>query len=285
MGLAVIGHPVGHSLSPVMHNAALAEMAQSYPRFATWRYYAFDIEAGDLAAALDRMGKLGFVGINLTVPHKVAAVGLVSVLDVRARDAGAVNTLLRDGDSWKGFNTDGYGLATGIRLELGIDLRNAPVVLLGAGGAARGAAVECLRAGCAGLWIVNRSRANRDALLAHLAPLAGKVPIRTLDADGGAEGLAKGAIVINATSVGLLPGEPAPADLSRFPGIAAVYDMIYNPPNTQLLAQAKALGLPCANGLGMLVYQGAKAFEIWTELPAPETAPIMREAAAKSLGY
>jgi shikimate dehydrogenase len=196
-----------------------------------------------------------------------------------------VNTLLRERSSWRGFNTDGYGLATGIRLELGIELRNTPVVLLGAGGAARGAAVECLRAGCAGLWIVNRSKTNRDALLAQLAPLAGKVPIQTLEPAGQAQGLAKGAIVINATSVGLKPGEPAPVDLTHFPGIAAVYDMIYNPPVTQLLAQAKALGLPHANGLGMLVYQGAKAFEIWTELPAAETAPIMRDAAAKALGY
>jgi shikimate dehydrogenase len=280
----LIGHPVGHSLSPVMHNAVLAEMVLSYPRFAGWRYDAFDIEPGDLAPALRRMGALGFQGVNLTVPHKVLAVGMVTRLDVRARDAGAVNTLLRDGDGWQGFNTDGYGLATGIRLELGIELRNTPVVLLGAGGAARGAAVECLRSGCAGLWVLNRSRRNRDALLAQLAPLAGKIPVRTLDAGARAEGLATGAIVINATSVGLRPGEPAPVDLSHFPGIAAVYDMIYNPPVTQLLAQARALGLPCANGLGMLVHQGAKSFEIWTELPASETAPIMREAAAKALG-
>jgi shikimate dehydrogenase len=281
----LIGHPVAHSLSPVMHNAVLAETAQSYPRFVGWRYDAFDIVPGDLAPALAKLGALGFCGVNLTVPHKVLAVNMVSRLDARARDAGAVNTLLRDGDSWLGFNTDGYGLATGIRLELGIELRNTPVVLLGAGGAARGAAVECLRAGCAGLWVVNRTRKNRDALLAHLAPPAGKVPIRTLEGSGRAEGLAKGAIVINATSAGLRQGEPAPVDLANLPGIAAVYDMIYNPPVTQLLAQAKALGLPCANGLGMLVHQGAKAFEIWTELPASDTAPIMREAAAKALGY
>ncbi len=281
----MIGHPVGHSLSPVMHNAVLAEMSQSYHRFAGWKYHAFDIEPGDLAPALRRMGELGFQGINLTVPHKVLAVGMVSGLDVKARDAGAVNTLLRDGAGWQGFNTDGYGLATGIRLELGISLRNTPVVLLGAGGAARGAAVECLRAGCAGLWIMNRSRPHLDSLLAQLAPIAGKIPVHSLGLASRAEGLAKGALVINATSVGLKPGEPAPVDLSNLPGIAAVYDMIYNPPETRLLAQAKSLGLPHANGLGMLVHQGAKAFEIWTELPASETAPIMREAAAKALGY
>ena len=114
-GLAVIGHPIGHSLSPQMHNAALAAMAQADARFAGWRYHAFDIDPGDLPAALDQMGARGFRGVNLTVPHKVLAVGLVSGLDAGAREAGAVNTLLRSGSGWSGFNTDGYGLATSLR--------------------------------------------------------------------------------------------------------------------------------------------------------------------------
>jgi shikimate dehydrogenase len=255
------------------------------PGFAGWRYFPFDVPPADLAAALDIMGSYGFRGINLTVPHKVLAFSMVSSLDARADEAGAVNTLLREGAGWRGFNTDGYGLATAIREDLGIGLEGTPVVLLGAGGAARAAAVECLRAGCAGLWIVNRTRANLDALLAHLAPLAGRIPVRVLESTGPATGLAKGAIVINATSAGLRRDDPAPVDLGNFPGIAAVYDMIYNPPATRLLQQARALGLPSANGIGMLVHQGAKALEIWTGAPAAGTAPAMRGAAAKALGY
>jgi shikimate dehydrogenase len=280
----VIGHPISHSLSPVMHNAALAAMASNDPSFEGWRYDAFDVEPGELAEALGRMAALGFRGVNLTVPHKVLAASLVQNLDPFAREAGAANTLLHDGSGWKGFNTDGYGLATAIREELGMELRGTPVVLLGAGGAARGAAVECLRSGCAGLWIVNRTRANLDSLLAHLAPLAGKVPVRRMEGWSLVEGLAKGAVVINATSAGLRAEDSVPADLSALPGIAAVFDMIYNPPSTRLLKQARALGLPCANGLGMLVHQGAKALEIWTGVPASETAPTMRAAAAKALG-
>jgi shikimate dehydrogenase len=268
-----------------MHNAALAAMAQADARFAGWRYHAFDIDPGDLPAALDQMGARGFRGVNLTVPHKVLAVGLVSGLDAGAREAGAVNTLLRSGSGWSGFNTDGYGLATSLREELGIELRGAPVILIGAGGAARGAAVECLRSGCSGLWVLNRTRPNLEALLAHLAPLAQNIPIRILEAGRRAEGLAEGAVVINATSAGLRAGEPAPADLSQFPGIAAVYDMIYNPPVTRLLSQARELARPCANGLGMLVHQGAKSLEIWTGFPASDSAPTMRSAAAKALGY
>jgi shikimate dehydrogenase len=274
----VIGHPISHSLSPQMHNAALAAM----PAFARWRYFPFDVPPADLAAALDIMGSYGFRGINLTVPHKVLAFGMVSSLDAGAEEAGAVNTLLRDGAGWRGFNTDGFGLTTGIRESLDIGLEGARVILLGGGGAARGAAVECLRRGCSGLWIANRTRRNLDALLAHLAPLAGKIQVRALDRSNGP---ATGALVINATSAGLHRDDPAPVDLADFPGVAAVYDMIYNPPATRLLQQARALGLPHANGLGMLVHQGAKALEIWTGVSAAKTAPLMRAAAAKALGY
>ncbi len=268
-----------------MHNAALAAMANADRGFSEWRYHALDIEPGDLKAAFDRLVALGFRGINLTVPHKVLAVGLVSDLDGIARDAGAVNTLLREGGGWEGTNTDGYGLATAIGEELGMGFPGAPVVILGAGGAARAAAAECLRAGCAQLWIVNRTRAKTDSLLAQIAPLSAGIPVAALDAGKRADGLAAGALIINATSVGLRADEPAPADLALFPGLSAVYDMIYNPPDTRLLGQARALGVRCANGLGMLVHQGARSLEFWTGVPAPETAPTMRAAAAKALGY
>ena len=268
-----------------MHNAALDGLARDDTRFAGWRYFPFDVEPGMLPAALGLMRERGFRGVNLTVPHKVLAVGLVSELDPAAREAGAVNTLASAGSGWRGLNTDGYGLAAGILGDLGLGLRGATVVLLGAGGAARAAAVECLRAGCAALWVMNRTRSNLDSLLAHLAPLAGGTPVRALDAGGAAAGRPAGAIVINATSAGLRADDPPPADLGGFPGVGAVYDMIYNPPRTRLLAQAQELGLPHANGLGMLVHQGAKALEIWTGIPASRTAPAMRAAAAKALGY
>jgi len=280
----VIGHPIGHSVSPQMHNAALAELARDDPRFAGWEYFRFDVVPEGLAEALGLLHRRGFRGINLTVPHKVLAVAMASELDPAAREAGAVNTLAREGAGWRGFNTDGYGLAAGILGDLGLRLRGAPIVLLGAGGAARGAAVECLRAGCAALWVVNRTRDNLDSLLAHLGPLAGPVPVRSFD-PGGPGRLEPGAIVINATSAGLRADDAAPADLRAFPGIAAVFDMIYNPPRTRLLDQARALGLPHANGLGMLVHQGAKSLEIWTGIPSSRTAPAMRAAAAKALGY
>jgi shikimate dehydrogenase len=266
-----------------MHTAALAGLARSEPRYKDWNYTAFDVAPHDLASALGLMHERGFQGVNLTVPHKVIAVGLVGAIDRDGADAGAVNTLLRDGPGWRGFNTDGYGLLMGVREDLGIELRGTPILLLGAGGAARGAAAECLRSGCSSLWVQNRSSQTLDALLSQIAPLAGSIPVKGLH--GSARGgLPADALIINATSAGLSPGEPAPIDLAQLPGVRAVYDMVYNPATTPLLDQARGLGIRCANGLSMLVHQGAKALEIWSGVAAQKLAPSMREAAAKALG-
>jgi len=281
----VIGHPIAHSVSPQMHNAALAELALTDRKFRDWRYSSFDVEPEKLSAALDLMRARGFRGVNLTVPHKVLAVTLVAGVDRDGSDAGAVNTLLLEESGWRGFNTDSYGLAAGIREDLGIELTGTPVLLLGAGGAARGAAAECLRAGCAGLTILNRSQATLDAMLSQVANVAPEIPRRGLLLAGTKETLSPGTLVINATSAGLKPGDAAPARLADFPGAAAVYDMIYNPRVTPLLAEASRLGLRNANGLSMLVHQGAKALEIWTGVPAARLAPIMRAAASNALGY
>ncbi len=264
-----------------MHAAALVQCG---PRFADWSYRAFDVEPALLPEALRLMAERGFRGVNLTVPHKIQAVGLVAAIDPAAREAGAVNTLLLEDGRWRGFNTDGYGLSAGIREGLGLSLEGTPVVLLGAGGAARGAAVECLRRGCSELWIVNRSLPGLEALVELLRPLAGKVPVH-----GAGPGLPSaapehGALVINATSAGLRATDEPPVELGSVPGVRAVFDMVYNPPETRLLARARALGLPGANGLGMLVHQGAKSLEIWTGVPAERTAPAMRAAAAMALG-
>lgn len=283
--LAVLGHPIRHSVSPVMHNAALAAMARSEPRFAAWKYFRFDVPPEQLAAALPRLHAAGFHGLNLTVPHKILAFDLIREIDPSAAAIGAVNTLLRTPDGWRGFNTDGHGLAAALRVDLGVDLTGADVLLLGAGGAARGAAVECLRQKCRSLWIANRTRTNLDALLAALRPLAGATSLHAFDpADLPAEALAKAGplVVINATSAGLKPGEPAPIALPRLPAGLRVFDMVYNPPVTALLRDAATLGLPHANGLSMLVHQGARSLEIWTGAVVP--APAMHAAASAALG-
>jgi shikimate dehydrogenase len=281
--LAVLGHPIRHSVSPAMHNAALAVMAREEPRFADWRYERFEVAPEELPRALALLHAKKFRGVNLTVPHKILAVSEVAVIDPAARVAGAVNTLRWREDGWEGFNTDGYGLTGGLREDLGVSLAGANVILLGAGGAARGAAVECLQRGCASLWIANRTRAKLDELLALLAPLAGAGVLRGFDpAAAGAAGLPARAVLVNATSAGLKPGDPLPIDLGVIPAPAAVYDMIYNPAETPLLAAARTRHVPAANGLSMLVHQGARALEIWTGRGVPVGA--MAAAAKAAMG-
>jgi shikimate dehydrogenase len=281
--IAVLGHPIAHSLSPVMHNAALAALARDHPRFRDWHYVRFDIPPADLPPALDLLHQKKFHGLNLTVPHKILAFERVAKIDPAALRVGAVNTLVWTERGWRGHNTDGYGLAAAMRETLGRDLAGAHIVLLGAGGAARGAAVECLQQRCASLWIGNRTRPHLDALLAVLAPLAGRIPLRDFLCATPSAAIPRGALVINATSAGLHAGDAPPVDLRKLPRPASVFDMIYNPPETPLLTQARALGLPRANGLAMLVHQGAKSLEIWTGVPAAQTAPIMRAAAMAAM--
>ena len=280
--LAVLGHPIRHSLSPAMHSAALAEMARARPAFASWRYHRFDVPPDDLPRALDLLRLRGFHGLNLTVPHKVIAFDLVAEIDPAARPIGAVNTLLRLAHGWRGYNTDGAGLGRGVSDDLGSPLAGAHVVLLGAGGAARAAAVECLRRRCASLWIANRTPARLDALLARLRPLAGQTPVHGFEPGAPPSGLPAGALVINATTAGLRPDDPPPIDLARLPRPAGVYDMIYNPPETPLLRQASLLGVPHANGLSMLVHQGAQSLEIWTGETVPVAAMMSAARAARS---
>ena len=279
--LAVLGHPIKHSISPAMHNAALATMAQKAETFGAWKYFRFDVPSDRLSDALKKLHDEGFQGLNLTVPHKVLAFGFVDDIDPAAQAIGAINTLLRTPTGWRGFNTDGYGLATAVKETLGRELTDSHVILLGAGGAARGAAVECLQRNCASLWIANRTRLNLDALLIDLAPVAGKIPLHGFDPHQPPAGLPADALVINATSAGLKPTDAPPIDLAHLPRPAGVYDMIYNPPETRLLAQARSLELPAANGLAMLIHQGARALEIWTAEQVPVEA--MREAAMAAL--
>jgi shikimate dehydrogenase len=281
--LAVLGHPIKHSISPQMHNAALAELARTDASFRDWRYFRFEVHPDDLPRALELLHAKKFRGVNLTVPHKVIAFDRVAEIDAAARPVGAVNTLRWSESGWQGFNTDGYGLASAVRETLGRDFAGAHILLLGAGGAARGAGVECLQRGCASLWIANRTRENLDALLAQLGSLARGISVRGFAPDAPPRDLPAGTLVINATSAGLRAGDPAPIELAALPRPVAVYDMIYNPPQTPLLRAAAALGFPHANGLTMLVHQGAKALEIWSGIAADRTAPSMAAAARAAL--
>lgn len=279
--LAVVGRPVAHSLSPAIHNAALAELARTQPRFRDWRYFKFDIAPEELPRALALFHRHRFQGLNLTVPHKALAVDHLVARDAFVRAAGAANTLLRTADGWRGANTDGYGLSAALRQDLGLELAGAQVILLGAGGAARGAAIECLSRRCASLWIGNRTQSSLANLLASLQPFAGESVLKGFDLTSPPADLPAGSLVLNATSLGLKADDASPVDLKKCPGPAWVYDMIYRPPQTALLRQAAELGVTHANGLSMLVHQGARSLEMWTETTVPVN--LMQQAALAAL--
>lgn len=280
--LAVIGHPVRHSVSPAMHNAAIATLRRQHPRFADWAYYRFDVPPEDFAAAVPRFFEHNFLGLNLTIPHKVQAMDLICGISPDAERMGAVNTLVWSEFGYKGFNTDGYGLRHGLLQDLDFDLKGGTVILLGSGGAARAAAVQCVLDGCNKLYVGNRTAARLAGLMqvvqampggAHAEAFCLAAPPRDLPASG---------VLINATSLGLKSDDPAPYDVAQLPSGWKVYDMIYNPARTLLLQQAAAHGLAAANGLSMLVYQGARSLEIWSQ--AGVDARAMMRAARQALG-
>lgn len=281
VGLALLGHPAAHSLSPVIQNAALAELARGDPRFAAWRYEKFDLPPAELGPALGLLHRRGFAGLNLTTPHKETVLDHVEGADAFTRAARAANTLVRTDTGWRACNTDGGGLADALQADLGVALTGRDVLLLGAGGAARAAAVQCLRDRVRSLWIANRGRERLDALLDHLAPLAAGVALHGCVPPALPAEMPAGLVVINATTLGLRPDDPAPLDLRLLPAPGQVYDMTYNPPATALLRQAAELGLPHAHGLAMLVHQGARSLTLWTGRPAP--AAVMHAAARAAL--
>ena len=265
--LAVLGHPIAHSLSPTIHNAALQQMGAA---FAQWRYFAFDSPVESLPEALDLFHKHNFQGLNLTIPHKVEVLGLAAAIDPVAHRMGAVNTLVRQKSGYFGRNTDGHGIQTAIQEELGAQLQDTDIVILGAGGAARATVVQCLQAGCRKVYVGNRSAGRLTELVRALGGENPKVVTFSLSEPPSA--LSPRPILINATSLGLHPEDPAPADLGKYPKDLLVYDMIYNPPQTVLLRDARRLGMPAANGLSMLVHQAARSLSYWTQSEVPVQA-------------
>ena len=274
-----------------MHNAAFAALRLN------WRYLAFEVHPDDLRAAITGARAMGFAGLNLTVPHKLLALELVDALDVSAKVWGAVNTILFEGrhprGSWRplrefkpdppveirtrGFNTDADAIVVAVREDLKIELRGRKVLLLGAGGAGRTAALRFAAEGVSELFLVNRTFGKAKKLQIEITKQFPSVCVNL--------GYPKTEVdlVVNATSLGLKPGDPLPLDGRQFSlkQARAVYDLIYRPAETPLLKAARKAGCQTANGLGMLLHQGAKAFEIWTGKPAP--LAVMRRALEQNI--
>lgn len=274
--LGLVGDPVADSLSPSMQNAALEKSGIDL------RYAAFQISPNELAEALGLFRQLDFIGLNLTVPHKIAALSLVDELEERARQIGAINTLVfREGKSL-GWNTDAPGFSRAIREVFSVDLRDLRVLLLGAGGGAgRAIAWQCAWENSERLVLVNRTLEKAQALARELAGYFSGPRVLGPEARLGASRAEASALrtqlsridlVINATTLGLNQSDPLPLPCELLAPHLMIYDLVYKETMTPLLAAAEESGARVANGLTMLLHQGALAFEHWFDRPAPLAA-------------
>jgi shikimate dehydrogenase len=269
--VGVIGDTVGGTLSPRLHNAAFAALGLN------WCYVAFQVTRDRLEQALRGLPALGIAGVNVTVPHKEAVLAYLDDVTDDARIVGAVNTIRVEGGRLSGHNTDTSGMLDALARDGGLTVKGQHAAVVGAGGAARAAAFALAGAEAAAVTIINRNW-DRAAALADAVRRAFRCAVDAvpLDANPVTAALREATLLVQATTVGGAQREqsPVPAE-ALHPGIF-VMDMIYNPHETALLREARAVGCRTLGGLPMLVYQGARAFEIWTGRAAP--LHVMRDA-------
>ena len=267
----ILGHPVRHSLSPAMHNAAFAHLGLNAA------YVPFPVLPEQLELAVRGLVAAGVQGFNLTVPHKTAILPLLHEMTPQAQRMGAVNTVRVEAEGkLVGTNTDGTGFVQALAEDLRLDAAGQTAWLLGAGGSARAVAMALLEAGLAKLVIANRSapRAQELAQACRAAFPQARIEVQPLGHAWPREDTAP--LLINTTTLGMGTTNDSPLDLNTVPHPLAVVDIIYDPPLTPLLAHAQQLKIPHSNGLGMLLHQGAAAFTFWTGHPAPLN--VMRQA-------
>lgn len=264
--VGIFGDPVAHSLSPRMHNAALAATGIDAA------YVPFHVAPDQLAAAVQAIRALGITGVNLTIPHKEAACALVDELDPLAALIGAVNTIVNRAGRLYGYNTDGIGLIRALLSELGFRVDGKRVLILGAGGAARAALVALVRAGATQIGIANRTLSRAEKLVKELSPcLPGTVlSAYPLGPEGSISGLPGPVdLLVNTSAMGL-HDDSWPLPLNRLvQPEGGVYDMVYREQATQLVQTAQAVGLAAADGRGMLAGQGEESFSLWFGVDPP----------------
>jgi len=276
--VGVIGFPIEHSLSPPMHNAAFAKLGMD------WAYVAYRVEPARVPEAIRGIVALGMVGLNVTIPHKQAAAELVDELDPAARALHSVNTIHNLSGMLKGYSTDGPGFVRSVE-ETGARLQGKAVTLIGAGGSARAVAYALVSAGVGSLTVAARRPQKAEEVAAMVTEHTGRsVAVVDLNSPSARETVLRSDILVDSTSVGMHPNVDVPpvipADWMHAGQL--VCDLTYNPRETCLLKAARAAGAETLDGTGMLVHQGAIAFEIWTGVKAP--VETMREALLKELG-
>lgn len=276
--VGLIGYPVEHTFSPSMHNAAFGSIGLNMV------YLPFSIKPENLSNALDGIRGLDLIGANVTIPYKEKVISCLDKLSSEAEMIGAVNTIVNNDGILKGYNTDGLGFIRSLEEDAGVTPEDKSVMILGAGGAAKAVAFQLALSGIQELTLAVRRLDEGNKLSNDIGEKTGiKTKVIGLnDVETGGK-LREIDILINATPIGMSPNveDMPPVNLKQIPDDAIVCDLIYNPAETQLLAQAKGRGLKTLNGIGMLLYQGALAFELWTGIKPP--IEIMKKALKKAI--
>ena len=274
--LGIIGHPIGHSISPLFQQAALDAIGFD------GAYEAWDVAPDGVDEFVAGLRAPGTLGINVTVPHKEAVIPSLDEVDDWASAAGAVNTIVNRDGRLTGHNTDGIGFLRALREGADFDPRGRDVLVLGAGGSARGVVYALARAGIAQLFIANRTleRAERLVDIAIDSGVAAEAMVLS-DAPGATREVS---LIVNCTSMGMVHGPDengSPLSAADIPSTVLVNDLVYNPLETPLLREAARAGAATLGGIQMLVYQGAASFEMWTGHDAP--VAVMLEAATAAM--
>jgi shikimate dehydrogenase len=269
---AVLGHPIGHTLSPVMHNAAFEALGMDAI------YLALDVAPERLLEVLPAMQTMGFKGVNLTVPLKEVAYKGFSNLDESARRLGAVNTVEFRPDGPRGHNTDGKGFLTAIRESFGTEITGLTVFILGCGGAGRAVAITAAVEGADRILLADIDARRCHNLAKDIASFAPAARVESVGTEAAAWSprLGEADLVVQASPVGMKPDDVCPVPAQAFRKGQMAFDLVYNLPQTCFTRTASAGGAKAVNGLGMLLHQGAEAFTIWTGQPA--AVGVMRQA-------
>jgi len=276
--LAVLGHPIGHTLSPVMHHASIKALGID----CDYEYGKLDVPPDQLMARLAQLPSEGYAGVNLTIPLKEVAFQGLEYLDVSAKTLGAVNTVEFSENGLIGHNTDGYGFLKALEEAFGKAAEGDRVFVLGCGGAGRAVALMAAIDGAQSIVLADVDAARVENLSAEIGRIAPQVIVfQCLEKPAQIKACRAADLVIQASPVGMKKGDPSLLPPEAFRAEQRVFDLIYMYPETAFLSTAKAAGAQIANGLGMLLHQGARAFEIWTGIKPSVKA--MREALEKAV--
>ncbi len=275
--VGLFGYPVRHTASPAFHNAAFESLGMD------WVYLPFEVIPDQLFSAIEGIKALGFVGVNCTIPHKQAVMDFLDEISQEAEAIGAVNTIHIVNEKLKGYNTDGIGFMQSLCEIDPSGIKGKKLFIMGAGGAGRAVAIQSATEGAAKISLCDKDEERAETLTEHIRSRVNFKSVEFIPSERSkiSREVKDAEVFVDATPLGMKEDDPISIDVEWLEPATLVVDLVYNPPKTPLLKAAEGRGCRTLNGLGMLLHQGAKSFEIWTGMDAP--VDVMRSALEKAV--